>query len=145
MHTTGTPARFAQHQFAGVAVHGADREARQVGVADRDRIRHLLGQHAEAGAEDQRHARREAGLAGADDVGGFEWGIAEHGELPSWMAIWKWEWVAERRLRAKDGGRLICELCIIVDWYGKYHFLDDLYEKGINCMEDAVDARQTYV
>jgi hypothetical protein len=130
MHTTGTPARVAQHQFAGVAVHGADREARQVGVADRDRIRHLFGQHAEAGTEDQGHARREARLAGADDVGGFEWGIAEHGES-SWMAIWKWEWVAEAA-RAKDGGPLeICELCIIVDWYGKYHFSCSIYMRKV--------------
>jgi hypothetical protein len=56
----------AQHQFARVAVHGADREARQFVVADRDRVQHLLGQHAEAGTEDHRHARREAWLCGRE-------------------------------------------------------------------------------
>jgi hypothetical protein len=47
-------------------------------VADRDRVQHLFGEHAEAGTEDHRHARRKSWLTGANDLGGFEWGIAGH-------------------------------------------------------------------
>ncbi|UUZ55898.1 hypothetical protein LP419_10780 [Massilia sp. H-1] len=64
MQTTSTPSQGAQHQFARVTVHGADREARQFVEADRHRVLHLFGQHAKAGAENHRHARREARFAG---------------------------------------------------------------------------------
>jgi hypothetical protein len=68
----------AEHQLARVAVHGADREAGQLVEADRYCVNHLLGQHAKARTENHRDARLESRFTGADNVGGFKWGVAQH-------------------------------------------------------------------
>ena len=56
-HATGTPSRLPERERARVAGDGADAEAGQLGVRDRDRVGELVGERAEPGAEHEPEAR----------------------------------------------------------------------------------------
>ena len=66
----GDAVERAERERAGVARDRADAEAGDVGVGDRDRVGELVDERAEAGAEHEPDARREARRALLDRPGG---------------------------------------------------------------------------